>query len=111
MSKETTLKAISRLEVLMSKTAMEIEIMRAHLRGRTIEVRGKNETGKWTVTPEPNWAWGIANYRVKPEPQYITVYFPTEVQNWRGPQLHQPSEIIAHCFRVKRCRVLEDDER
>lgn len=109
MSKETTLKAISRLEVLMSKTAMEIEIMRAYLRGHTIEVRGKNEEGKWNVAHEPHWAWGINNYRVKPEPQYVTVYFPKEDQSWRSPKLMMPGGDVAQHFVAKRCLVIEDD--
>lgn len=53
----------------MSDTANKIAVMQAHLEGQPIESLHRPMTStKWIPCPEPDWSWGIHDYRIAPHP-------------------------------------------
>ena len=52
-----------------AKTRDYIEVMSAHLQGKTIQKRkcGWRDTDEWIDLYLPKWDWGVNEYRIKPE--------------------------------------------
>ena len=52
------------------KTIQEmIDIMQAYQEGKQIQIYDKMHK-QWFVDCEPNWNWGLHEYRIKPEPEF-----------------------------------------
>lgn len=53
-------------------TQEKIEVMRAYLDGKDIQIRCKTDTEweNWVVRGEPKWNWDTLDYRIKPESTY-----------------------------------------
>ncbi len=57
-------------------TQEKIAIMQAYVDGKTIQY--DNNTGHmygWTDLKTPNWNWDLCDYRIKPEPRKIYMYY------------------------------------
>lgn len=53
----------------MNDTQNKIAVMQAHLEGQPIESLHRPMTStKWIPCPEPDWSWGIHDYRIAPPP-------------------------------------------
>lgn len=49
-----------------------IEVMKAYKEGKKIEVRAKDDDdAEWVFVSGPAWNFFEADYRVKPEPEYV----------------------------------------
>ena len=53
-------------------TQEKIEVMKAYLDGKNIQIRCKTDTEweNWVVRGEPKWNWDTLDYRIKPESTY-----------------------------------------
>ena len=46
-----------------------VDIMQAYQEGKQIQIYDKIHK-QWWVDCEPNWNWGLHEYRIKPEPEF-----------------------------------------
>ena len=60
------------------KICRHIEVEKAYLNGKAIELK-RVEDATWTLLDwEPSWNWAVFDYRVKPEPPKPQYYRPFE---------------------------------
>lgn len=53
-------------------TKDKIQIMQAWVDGKKIEMcnfNDRNNDNKWMDCNDPDWTWGVVDYRIKPEPR------------------------------------------
>lgn len=51
----------------MKETERRIEVMKAYIEGKTIQIYDAYKDGSWFDTNCPLWNWQLFDYRVKPE--------------------------------------------
>ena len=62
---------------MMITTEGKIAVMMSYLNGETIQTRF-GSSGKWEdLKDEPNWTWGVCEYRVKPTNIEISITIPS----------------------------------
>lgn len=48
-----------------------IEVLKAFEEGKNIEFRSKNIGENFVASTSPNWNFGVYEYRIKPQPEYV----------------------------------------
>jgi hypothetical protein len=68
-------------------TKDKIKVMQAYENGKKIQLKNESiDWSDWTRSKEPDWNWGLVDYRIKPTPTYRP-YKPEELKALVGKQI------------------------